>query len=98
MAKYNSNSPYFSTKSTSWYLMPLQWRAIPKDISDKYYIVKPEWEGKPIVMADAIYGNAGYWWIISVCNMDLIRDPNVDLVSGMTIRLPTKDRLVSILG
>ena len=98
MAKYTATSPYFSTKSTSWYLKPMQWRALPKDRTDVYYTVKTEWIGKPTLLANDLYGDPGSRWVVQIMTIDLIRDPNTDLEAGMVIRMPTLGRLKSLLG
>jgi hypothetical protein len=98
MAEYKANSPYFSTKQTAWYLKPMQMRSIPQDTSDIYITVTSETENKPTILSEDIYGTPAYWWVITLCNMEIVRDPTRDLLAGIVIRLPSVDRLHKILG
>lgn len=98
MAEYKANSPYFATKQKSWYLQPMQFRSIPQDKTDLHITIDSETENKPTIISENLYNTPAYWWVITMCNMDIIRDSTRDLVSGTVIRLPTVDRLHQILG
>lgn len=95
---YPSASPYSATLQTSWYLGPIQLRAIPSDTSDIYALVDSMYQYRPDLLSNDMYGTPAYWWVFMIRNMDLIRDPIWDLTSGMAIYIPTLDRIQQLLG
>lgn len=98
MAEYKANSPYFATKQTSWYLQPMQLRYIPEDKSDMFVVVNSETENRPTILSENLYDTPAYWWVITICNIDTVRDSTRDLVAGLTVRMPSPERLHKLLG
>lgn len=68
---------------------------IELDNTDLYYKVEPKYENKPGRLAFDLFGSERLAWVFMYFNPDMIFDPIVDLKQGITIRVPTKDRLLS---
>jgi|JTFN01.1.fsa_nt_gb hypothetical protein len=93
----NNESPYKNTPQTNWYMLPLVMREIPESNTDKLITITPEFEFRPRLLANAMYGDGKYWWVFMVRNMDKIRDPINDFKTGLEIWVPSKHRLTEIL-
>lgn len=66
---------------------------IPFDDSDLIITVEKKYNQHPGKLAYDLYGNERLGWIFSYFNRKKIQDPIFDLVDGITIRVPTKERL-----
>ncbi len=95
---YNKYSPYFKTPQTSWYLDVLTPREIPARDQDKPYQIKEIYRNKPHLLAYDLYGDSRLWWVFSMRNKDVIKDPIYDFVVGLEIVVTSKEDLMSILN
>jgi hypothetical protein len=96
---YPASSPYFTTPQTSWYIGPIQYRNIPADSTDQFIAsLDPRYQYRPDALSYELYQTPAYWWVFMVRNVDLIRDPIWDMTAGMSIYVPTKSRIQSLLG
>lgn len=68
---------------------------IPLDDSDQFMIVDPKYHHKPGRLAYDYFGSERLAWVLMIFNPDTISDPICDLKQGMTIRIPTQERLLS---
>jgi hypothetical protein len=98
MTTYTSNSPYYKTSFTSGYLDVINFRNIPAEKDDIEYDIDPKYENRPDLLAYDMYGDVGYWWVFSVRNKDIIRDPVFDMVPGTTIFLPSLATITNSLS
>ena len=91
---FPSQSFYKSTQTTNnirGYLVPI---SLPKDpATDKEFVITPEYENKPGLLAYDLYGSARYNWVFAYYNRDKINDPLVDMVSGLKITVPSLNRI-----
>lgn len=89
-----SESLYMNTQQTTdflTYYVPVE---IPLNDSTDYIItISPNYHNKPGKLAYDLYGNENYRWVFRYFNNDKINDPIFDLVSGMSIIVPTAERL-----
>ena len=96
-ATYNPTSPYSSTIQTYNHLPYLDfWDnrvMITASVNDTYFTVTKNYENRPDLLSNDLYGTTGYWWIFAVRNPDVIQDPIYDLTSGITILIPPKSVL-----
>lgn len=90
---YRKKSPYSSTPQTSWYLDNLVLKNIPNDPTDTIMVLDSKYNERPDLLSHNLYGTRDYWWVFMVMNMDVIRDPIYDFKTGISIYVPTKDRL-----
>lgn len=77
----------------------MTWRDIPPDSSDSFITsLDKKYENRPDRLSQDLYGTIGYWWIFQVRNMDVIRDPIWDLTAGMSLYVPSLERLKTLIG
>lgn len=96
MATYKSNSPYFSTPVTDGYLDVIEFRDIPPDVTDIDYEILLQHQYRPDLLAYDFYGDSRLWWVFSVRNKDILKDPVYDLYAGQKIKVPSIDTLKSL--
>jgi hypothetical protein len=98
MVQYLTSSPYFNTELFGKFLDTLSYRAIPKEVDDIVYTIKPQHALRPDLLAYDLYGDANLWWVFAVRNPNSIEDPIFDFQPGVTIFLPKSTTLKRVLG
>ena len=99
MAFYSNSSPYANTQLVdNQYLDRLNIRPIPASADDILYIVEPQYNHRPDLLAYDLYGNEKLWWVFAQRNMEIIKDPVFDLVPGIEIYVPQGPSLKESLG
>lgn len=68
---------------------------IPFDATDYIISISKEYEHRPRKLAQDIYGEPELYWIFREFNKEKIQDPIFDLVEGISIIVPSKQRLLS---
>lgn len=98
---YKKNSPYFKTPQRNFLVEFLDFytvRSIPEDDTDDIIIISAKFNERPDLLSNELYGTPDLWWVFIVRNPNQIIDPINDLVSGLEIFVPTKQRLFSLIG
>lgn len=75
----------------------LEWwdrRRVAKDVSDLVYALEEQYVGKLWLLANTIYGDPELEWVILEYN-DIL-DPEIELVKGMRLLLPTPEKVNSV--
>lgn len=99
MTTYSQSSPWYNTNfKGSEYLDFLNIRAIAASGSDVLYKVEPQYHHRPDLLAYDLYGNPKLWWVFAQRNMNIIKDPIFDLISGVEIYIPKGPDLRESLG
>lgn len=99
MASYSTTSPWFLTNiKNSDFLDLYENRPIPKNPSDLLFEITPQYTYRPDLLSFDLYGTAKLWWVFSVRNPDVLKDPVFDFVAGTKILLPKKSTLSSVVG
>lgn len=98
MTVYKSTSPYYLTPVTSGYLDVMEFRDIPEQTDDILFQVTKNYEYRPDLLAYDLYNDVGLWWVFSVRNKSVIKDPVFDLEAGVKIYLPKITTIRSVLG
>lgn len=92
----NKYSIYKYTPSNGFergYFVPPE---IPLDDTTDYYFEVPDgYNHKPGNMAHDLYGSAKLYWIFAYFNKEKIVDPIFDIKTGVQLRIPDKQRLLS---
>lgn len=96
--KYDNNSPWAKTKVNKLNLELLESRSIPAEPDDFLYVIEPQYNYRPDLLAYHLYGNDRLWWVFIKRNMNTLNDPIFDFVAGVAIYLPKKSRLLAALG
>ncbi len=90
-----NESLYMNTNQTTDFLTYYVPVKIPLNDSTDYIItISPTYHNKPGKLAYDLYGNENYRWVFRYFNNDKINDPIFDLVQGMSIIVPTTERLL----
>lgn len=97
-AKYPSTSPWNKTKFRTGYLDYLTIRPIAAEDDDILYEIEPQFNFRPDLLANYLYGTPKLWWVFTQRNLDVIRDPIFDFRSGVEIYLPKQAGLFKLLG
>lgn len=95
---YPSQSAYAATPQTASHIGRYVHREITPSSDDSYLVIEPKYENRPDLLAFELYGNPNYWWVFYSRNLDQIRDPIWDFVSGIEIVVPSEDHLRNSLG
>jgi hypothetical protein len=98
MSQYNATSPYYTTSNNSGYLAVINFRNIPSNKDDVLFELPKQYEYRPELLANDIYGDVNLWWVFAVRNKNVIQDPVFDMVAGTKIYIPKQDTLNTVLG
>lgn len=98
MVQFQKFSPYSETPIGVRFIGNFVPREIPSDDTDYQLFVGNKYHERPGVLANDLFGTRDLWWIFITMNRDLITDPIFGLQAGMTITVPTRDRLLELLG
>lgn len=63
---------------------------MPKTSTDEVYIIGPGYDQRPDLLAYRLYGTSRYWWVFSMRNPDILKDPIRDFTAGKQIVLPAE--------
>lgn len=98
MAFYKNTSPYSRTSMTNGYLDVLTLVDIPAYSDDPQYTLNAKYMHRPDLLAYDLYNDSKLWWVFSVRNKEVIKDPIYDMVPGQTIYLPKLATVRSAIG
>jgi hypothetical protein len=98
MARYAPTSPYYRTPKTAGYLGVYEPRTFKSNKDDIEYKIDRWYSQRPDLLAYDLYGSAKLWWVFSVRNPDVIKDPIYDFVEGAIIRIPRQDDIEAGIG
>src|SRR5210317_1305731 len=98
MAVYNQSSPYSATAQNNLYLELLSIRPVPSQKDDFLYTIENQYERRPDLLAYDLYGDPKLWWVFVQRNMEVIKDPIYDFVTGTQIYIPKQSNLRQFLG
>lgn len=98
MSAYDKTSPYGKTEIVNGYLDILNFRDFPAERDDILFEVTNTYENRPDLLAYDLYKDHRLWWVFSVRNKSLLKDPVFDLKAGVKIYLPKHTTLKSFLG
>jgi hypothetical protein len=95
---YTKLSPYYTTPISGSYLDIANFRQISGETNDVQFTVTSQYEFRPDLLAYDLYGDVNLWWVFSVRNKDIVKDPIYDLFAGQIIYLPKLSTLKNTLG
>ena len=98
MADYSRRSPYFQTSQTKGYLDVAEFVDIPSFSDDALWAITPQYKHRPDLLAYDLYKDTNLWWVFSVRNKDIIRDPIYDMIPGQQIYIPQTATIRKVLG
>ena len=98
ISTYKADSFYANTGSVDFHLDIWQETVnVPSD-GDITTEIESKYNLRPDLMAYDLYGSPNYWWVFALKNKDKLIDPVEDFKTGLTITIPPRDGLRSLLG
>lgn len=98
MTIYSKSSVYANTEVLESYLDIINFRNIPSMVDDKKFTITSQYQYRPDLLAHDLYQDTNLWWVFSVRNKDVLKDPLFDFLSGTQIYLPSMKTLKQSLG
>ena len=98
--EYKKTSPYFKTDQINFQIKYLDFynnRPIFSDLSDELIVVGPKHHHRPDLLSNELYSTPDLWWIFAARNKNKLIDPIYDLVSGLEIYVPTRQRAFTVI-
>lgn len=89
-------SPYKGTKVVDNHLDIMSLPILRKSIDDEYITIEKRHEFRPDKLAHEIYGNEHLWFVFTLRNMDVLKDPIFDFKAGTKIYVPSKKNVEGI--
>jgi hypothetical protein len=93
MATYRKSSPYFTTNINNTYLELLNLRPVTQDPEDVEYVIENQYRHRPDLLAYDLYGDPKLWWVFTLRNRSILKDPIYDFLPGTTIKVPKKENV-----
>ena len=98
ISTYKADSFYANTGSVDFDVDRLHENVnVPSD-GDITTEIESKYNLRPDLMAYDLYGSPNYWWVFALKNKDKLIDPVEDFKTGLTITIPPRDGLRSLLG
>jgi hypothetical protein len=95
---YNKTSVYYNTSITNGYLDVMSFRDIPNERDDILFEITSTYQNRPDLLAYDLYKDQNLWWVFSLRNKDVLKDPVFDMEPGTKIYLPKLSTLKRVLG
>lgn len=95
---YSKLSPYVNTRTVNGYLDIISFIDLPGEADDIQFTITSLYMHRPDLLAYDIYGDSQLWWVFSVRNKEIIKDPVYDFVPGQVIYLPQLDSIKKAIG
>jgi hypothetical protein len=80
------------------YLDIINFIDIPAEVDDIEFSITSLYMHRPDLLAYDIYGDSQLWWVFTVRNKDVLRDPVYDFVPGQIIFLPKLETIKNAVG
>ena len=97
LAKYQPDSFYASTNKKDFYLDLWSGDVNLGTKGDTVKEIPLKYDRRPDLWAYELYGSSNYWWVFAVKNKNKLIDPVEDFKAGMSITVPSKNGLKSLL-
>lgn len=99
MASFHSKDSFLRRAPVKGlYLDINQLPSVPKSRGDQLYEIEHQYEGRPELLANELYGTVRLWWLFAMRNPDILIDPIEDFKAGVTIFLPSGESIQRIMG
>jgi|TARA_R110000851_G_scaffold87123_2_gene189688 hypothetical protein len=88
---YSKNSFLKNAPNKSFYT-GLNYNNLPvikQSISDTSITLTEKYNMRPDLLSYDLYGTVDFWWVFSLRNVDIIKDPINDFKPGVSIKAPS---------
>ena len=89
---YSKNSFLSSAKTKSFYT-GLNYNNLPRirpSVTDTTVVLTEKYTMRPDLLAEDLYENVEFWWVFSLRNLEILKDPINDFKAGLVIKAPSK--------
>ena len=89
------NSFVINAKERDFYLdiNYLNLKGFKPSVTDVTITIDKRTENRPDLLAHELYADSNLWWVFTLRNPDLLKDPVGDMVAGLKIKVPTLERV-----
>jgi len=98
MAKYERESLYGTTAQNNGVLDVLAHRPIVQNEDHLDYVIQPQYNYRPDLLASDLYNDPNLWWVFKERNPSVIDDHIFDFVAGVEIKIPPLSTIKNSLG
>lgn len=84
-------NPYVKTPVVGNYLDIMVGLNLESRLDDEEYEIPPEYNYRPDLLANELYGDPTLYFVFIKRNMDIMEDPVFDFTTGKIIKLPAID-------
>ena len=98
ISKYRGDSFYANTKTEDFYLSVWDDKINLSTSGDTTVEIHSKYNLRPDLMAFDMFGSPNYWWVFALKNKDKLIDPVEDFKTGLTITIPSKNGIKSLIG
>jgi hypothetical protein len=89
-----SKTSFLANASEGSFYTGLNYSKLPKikkSVLDKSFIITEKYNKRPDLLSYDTYGTPDYWWVFSIRNVDIIKDPINDFITGLEVVIPSPD-------
>ena len=99
MASFHSRESFLRNAPLKGNVLDInQLPRVPKRPGDQLYEIEHQYEGRPELLANELYGTVRLWWLFALRNPDILVDPIEDFKAGVTIFLPSGESVQRMMG
>lgn len=97
--KYKSSSPYYRTEYIEGkFLDILSYKPLPAEPDDIYKQIGPIYQYRPDLLSFDLYKTTDFWYVFTLRNMDIIKDPIWDFTAEKKIYIPKINTVLRTMG
>jgi hypothetical protein len=96
-ANYSISSPYYNTPQNSYYLGFWQPPNITASNTDNFIVLPKKYTNRPDLLSHDLYGTSKLWWVFTMLNPNVLKDPVFDMKAGIELRVPSLTGVQSFL-
>lgn len=101
MANFKANTRYTNgiiatNRSSKDFLVLRKPLNLEESSTDTFIVVTQQYEKRPDLVANQVYGKSELWWAIYEFNN--IKDPFFDLRAGQILRIPSVERVLEAIN
>lgn len=85
---YKNSSVYKNTRINNYFLDLYEPPITPNLENYNTIILESKYNYRPDLLAYDLYGQSELWWVFTLYNRDLIKNPIYDFKSGVEIKIP----------
>jgi hypothetical protein len=92
---YSKNS-FLANAPTKSFYTGLNYANLPRvtaSVADATFTLTSKYNMRPDLLAHDLYDNVELWWVFSLRNLEILKDPINDFKTGLVIKTPSVDTI-----